>query len=237
MIEIIDVEQGSPEWFKARVGLPTASRFSEILAEGGDDRGLPQSVMDAMVKSGCTAAQLAAAVKGAKSRSAGGTRRKYLRDLAAEIIRGAPEEEAYSNAYMERGKVQEDDARRMYAFMYDAEPQRVGFIKNGRKGCSPDSLIGELGGLEIKTALGHIQIERLMKGTLPSEHVAQVQGSLWVTERERWDFCSYSPNLPMLVVRVQRDEDYIAKMADAVDGFLGELDELVEKVRRYGGAT
>ena len=40
MIEIIDVEQGSPEWFKARVGLPTASRFSEILAEGGDDRGL-----------------------------------------------------------------------------------------------------------------------------------------------------------------------------------------------------
>lgn len=202
MIEIIDVEQGSPEWFKARVGLPTASRFSDILAKGE-----------------------------------GKTRARYMRDLAAEIIRGAPEEETYTNAHLERGKAQEDDARRMYAFMHDAEPQRVGFIKNGRKGCSPDSLIGEKGGLEIKCALGAIQIERLMKGVCPSEHVAQVQGSLWVTDREWWDFCSYSPGLPLFVARVYRDEPYLATLRDAVDGFLGELDELVEKVRRYGGAT
>ena len=32
--EIVDVPQGSPEWFAARLGIPTASRFSDILAEG-----------------------------------------------------------------------------------------------------------------------------------------------------------------------------------------------------------
>ena len=232
MIEIIDVEQGTPEWFKARMGLPTASRFSEILAEGGGERGLPQTVIDAMVKSGCTAAQLAAAMKGAKSRSAGAMRTRYLRDLAAEIIRASPEEETYTNAHMERGKAMEDDARRMYSFMMDAEPQRVGFIKNGRKGCSPDSLIGDNGGLEIKTALGAIQIERLQRGILPTEHVAQVQGSIWVAEREWWDFVSYSPGLPVLIVRAQRDEEYIAKLASAVDAFNEELDRLVDSLRQ-----
>ena len=40
MIEIINCDQGTPEWFAARVGIPTASRFSDILAKGeGKTRG------------------------------------------------------------------------------------------------------------------------------------------------------------------------------------------------------
>lgn len=202
MIEIISCEQGTPEWFAARVGIPTASRFSDILAKGE-----------------------------------GKTRGRYLRDLAAEIIRGTPEEETYTNAHMERGKAQEDEARRLYAFMADADPVQVGFIRDGRKGCSPDSLIGDDGGLEIKTALGHIQIERLQRGTLPSEHVAQVQGSLWVTGRQWWAFMSYSPGLPPLITRVERDEPYIATLAKAVDAFNEELDALVASVRGYRRAA
>jgi len=202
MIEIINCEQGTHEWFAARVGIPTASRFSDILAKGE-----------------------------------GKTRGRYLRDLAAEIIRGTPEEETYTNAHMERGKAQEDEARRLYAFMADADPVQVGFIRDGRKGCSPDSLIGDDGGLEIKTALGHIQIERLQRGTLPSEHVAQVQGSLWVTGRQWWDFVSYSPGLPPLITRVERDEPYIATLAKAVDAFNEELDALVASVRGYRRAA
>ena len=202
MIEIINCDQGTPEWFAARVGIPTASRFSDILAKGE-----------------------------------GKTRGRYLRDLAAEIIRGTPEEETYTNAHMERGKAQEDEARRLYAFMADADPVQVGFIRDGRKGCSPDSLIGDDGGLEIKTALGHIQIERLQRGTLPSEHVAQVQGSLWVTGRSWWDFVSYSPGLPPLITRVERDEPYIANLAKAVDAFNEELDALVASVLGYRRAA
>lgn len=161
------------------------------------------------------------------------TRQTYMRKLAGEILTGRPAE-SYTNVHMERGHEQEDEARKLYAFMTDAEPQRVGFIRSGQKGCSPDSLIGENGGLEIKSALPHIQIERLEKNELPSEHRAQVQGSLWIAEREWWDFVSYCPGLPLLVVRVHRDDGYIATLAGAVNEFNAELAELVERIRRYG---
>lgn len=198
MIQIIDCEQGTVEWHAARCGIPTASRFKDILAKGE-----------------------------LKMRT------KYLRDLAAEVIRGTVEEGGFSNSHMERGKEQEAEARELYAFARGVDPAPVGFIRNGRAGCSPDSLIGDDGGLEVKTALGHIQIERLQKGTIPNEHVAQVQGGLWITGRAFWDFVSYSPGLPPLIVRVERDEEYIASLAKAVEAFNEELDNIVQSIRTY----
>lgn len=159
----------------------------------------------------------------------GKMRGKYLRELASETIRGWVED-GYSNEHMARGQEQEDDARRAFAFEHAIEPIRVGFIRRGRVGCSPDSLIGDDGGLEIKSALGHIQIDRLQRGRLPPEHVAQVQGSLWVTGRKWWSFVSFSPDLPLMHVRVERDEEYIARLAKAVTAFTEELDALVSSL-------
>jgi hypothetical protein len=163
----------------------------------------------------------------------GKTRSKYMRTLAGEILTGEPSE-SFTNAHMERGKTMEDEARQMYAFIQRADVKRVGFIRNGNKGASPDSLVGANGGLEIKTAIPDIQIERLERNRLPPEHVAQVQGNIWLSEREWWDFVSYWPRLPMLTVRVYRDEDYIKEMSRAVMTFNAELAELVERIRRYG---
>lgn len=231
MIQIIECEQGSAAWFDARKGIPTASEFSTVMSEGRDG-ALPAAIIDAMVKSGCSAAQLAAAVKAARARGASpsAARLKYLRTLAGEIIRGTPEDEGYSSAAMERGKAQEAEARELYAFATGYETQQVGFIRNGRAGASPDSLIGTDGGLEIKTALAHIQIERLQRRELPTEHRAQVQGNLWITERGWWDFVSYSPGLDPLIVRVHRDDAYIAQLAQAVDAFNEELDAIVSSI-------
>ena len=158
----------------------------------------------------------------------GKTRARYLYELAAEIMRGYPEPETYTNAAMERGHALEDEARQRFAFENAVEPVRVGFVRRHdlRAGCSPDSLIGDDGGLEIKTALGHIQMERIHRGTLPSEHVAQVQGSMWITGRKWWSFVSYSPDLPLFHVRVERDDAYIARLAEAVATFSAELDSL-----------
>lgn len=202
MIQIIDCEQGTPEWFSARLGIPTASMFATVMAVGA---------------------------KGGKSL----TRIAYLNKLVGEILTGEPMEN-YVSADMERGKLMEDEARDLYTFETGSEPQRVGFVRNGEKGASPDSLIGESGGLEIKSAAAHIQIARLLDGGLPSEHKAQVQGSLWVCEREWWDFCSYCPKLPLLRVRVYRDEEYIKKIANEVDLFNIELQQTVEFIRKYG---
>lgn len=163
----------------------------------------------------------------------GKTRSKYMRVLAGEIITGEPAE-TFSNHHIERGKAMEDEARETYAFIHDVEPIRVGFIRNGDKGASPDSLIGNDGGLEIKTALPDIQIDRLERNRLPPEHVAQVQGNIWTAEREWWDFVSFWPKLPMLRIRVYRDDPYIKTLSDEIDRFNDELAAMVERIRRYG---
>ncbi len=201
-MEIINCDQGSPEWFSARAGLVTASEFQTILMKG---KGGGESL----------------------------TRKTYMRKLAGEIITGEPME-AFTNVHLERGKVMEAEARDLYAFMTDLEPVQVGFVKSGRKGASPDSLIAGDGGLEIKTKLPHLQIELLEKDEVPAEHVAQVQGGMWVAGREWWDFVSYWPKLPLFVKRVYRDEAYIKTLSDAVDRFNEELDAMVERIRRYG---
>jgi len=161
------------------------------------------------------------------------TRAKYLRQLAGEILTGEPAPAGYSNDHMLRGQEQEDDARRLFSLITDLEPERVGFVREGRAGCSPDSLIGEDAGLEIKCAIPAVQIERLQLGRLPPEHVAQVQGSLWVTGRKHWWFTSYCPRLPPLIVKVERDEAYIAQLAKAVEAFNEELDAIVDSIRTY----
>lgn len=160
----------------------------------------------------------------AKGRDGGAskTRKEYLFKLLGERVTGE-QMYSYQNDHMERGKDMEDEARNFYAFMKDAEPQRVGFIRNFDAGCSPDSLVGNDGMLEIKTKLAHIQCELLVTGVFPSEHVPQLQGQLWIAEREWVDFVSYWPKTRPFIKRVYRDEPYIKTMAEAVRLFNNEL--------------
>lgn len=153
-------------------------------------------------------------------------RQKLLWRLAAETITGFPEE-TYQNATMLRGHANEQEACDLYALMHDIEPQALGFIRNGNCGASPDRALGDDGLLEIKDAIGSIQVERLIDGTLPSEYRAQCQGQLMVSERRYVDFMSHSRGLPPLVVRVERDEKYIAELRAGVDQFCAERDALV----------
>jgi hypothetical protein len=172
----------------------------------------------------------------AKGKTPGGpsvTRKEYLRRLAGEVITGQLSE-SYSNAHMERGHEMEPDARSLYAFMRDCDPMPVGFLRNGRAGASPDSLIGLGGLLEIKSKLPHLLIEAIERDDFPPEHKAQCQGQLLIAERAWLDIAIYWPGLPLVIYREQRDEPYIARLVDALDAFNEELDLLVERVRSYG---
>jgi hypothetical protein len=196
-----DIEQGTDQWRQIRCGVPTASMFKTILANG---RSGGESV----------------------------TRRKYMLSLAGERITGQPAE-TFSNHHMERGKLMEEEARNFYAFLTDAEPEQIGFIRSERAGCSPDSLIGASGLLEIKTAIPSLLIELILKDAFPPEHKAQTQGQLWVAEREWVDLCVYWPNLPPFIKRAYRDEAYIRALASAVDQFNEELAAVVERISAY----
>lgn len=164
----------------------------------------------------------------------GKVRDAYMRRLAAEVITGEPME-SFTSAAMARGHQLETEARNLYAFMQDVEPIQVGFIRNGRKGCSPDALINTDGMLEIKTQRGDLLIETILADKFPSCHVAQVQGQLWITEREYCDLFVYWPGLPPFIKRAVRNEKFISDLSHAVRMFNEELDELVERIRAYGG--
>ena len=191
---IFDCEQGSPEWFECRLGIPTASMFSAILAEGQ-----------------------------------GKTRRTYMLKLLGEQITGEMQE-SYSNQHMERGQIMEEDARNAYSLVTDLDPVLVGFIRNGDVGCSPDSLVNDNGLLEIKTKLPHLQLDVLLKDEMPTEHKAQVQGQIWVAEREWCDFVSYWPKLPLFIKRIYRDQKYIDTLKSEVDRFNEEMSELKQRI-------
>lgn len=206
MIRIIDCDQRTDEWYRARMGIPTASEFATVMR-----------------------------TKGRGENGESKERREYMLKLAGEILTGEPME-SYSNAHMERGRIMEDEARALYAFLSDEPLQRVGFVVNGPKGCSPDSLVGATGMLEIKTALPHILIARLLKDEFPPEHKAQCQGALWVAERDWIDIAIYWPKLPLFTKRAYRDDVYITTLSGAVDQFNAELHETVERIRRYGDA-
>ena len=195
-----DIVQGTDEWRAARLGIPTSSMFSDVMAKKGPRGGIPKG------------------------------RQTYMYKLAGEIITGEPMTN-YTNAYMDKGHEREPEARNLYAFLKDVEPVEVGFIRNGICGCSPDALVGDDGMYENKNAEPHIQIARLLKGTLPTEHKAQCHGALMVAQRSWIDFMSHSRGMPPLIVRVHRDEKYIAEIKIAVQEFVDELNELVAKIR------
>ncbi len=203
---IVECTQGTEEWFRARMGIPTASEFATVLARGRDGK------------------------------SPSTTRRTYMLKLAGEVLTGEPME-SYKNEHMERGTTMEGEARDLYELLTGDTPQRVGFITNGSRGCSPDSLIGANGMLEVKTALPHILIDRTLRGDFPPEHKAQCQGALWVAEREWIDLVIYWPKLPPFIKRAYRDEAYIRELSAAVDAFNFELNEVVQRFRSNGGQT
>lgn len=161
----------------------------------------------------------------------GKTRASYLRRVLAERLTGKPNE-SFKNADTDRGHRQEPLARMAYEARTGYLVEEVGFVDHPKllAGCSPDGLVDDDGGAEIKSVIPTVQVETILRGNYPPEHVAQVQGNLWVTERKWWDFNSYCPTMParhrLYTFRVLRDEEYIANLAKEVETFLCEVDAL-----------
>ena len=160
-------------------------------------------------------------------------RQKYLYQLAGEKVTGC-KEESYQNAAMLRGIELEPEARNWYEWHTGNDVTEVGLCyldDNKNVSCSPDGLIGEAGGLEIKCPSLSVHAEYLYSGKIPATYYQQVQGSLYVTSRKWWDFLSYYPGkINSLLVTVERDEKFITKLADELEKFNLELDKIYRKI-------
>ena len=142
----------------------------------------------------------------------------YINELIAQRITGELPE-FYTNAAMERGNELEPAAKALYEFINGVEVVQVGLCLHDTLDCgaSPDGLIGVDGGIEIKCPLPNTHIAYLREGVVPGKYIPQIQGCLWITGREWWDFMSYHPAMEDLIVRVERDNEYIKKLADQVE--------------------
>jgi hypothetical protein len=85
-------------------------------------------------------------------------------------------------------------------------------------------------GLEIKCPNLSTHVGYLLAGELPREYIPQVQGSMLVTGLSHWWFLSYYPNLPPLILKVQRDDKFCATLRVELEGFCERLDAVERKL-------
>lgn len=159
----------------------------------------------------------------------GKTRRTYLLKIASERITGN-QADTFSNAHMERGHEQESAARDLYVEQNNVEVTQCGLMKNFGLGYSPDGLVADDGLIEIKSKFAHLQAEILLDDEIPSEHIAQLQGGLLISERKYIDFISFCPGMPLFIKRVFRDEDYISKLKVEIFNFEEEVQKAVNTI-------
>ena len=200
---IVDCQQGTPQWDACRLGIPTASNFGKILTATG---------------------------KVSESRE------KYMIQLACEAVAGR-KEESFQSYRMKQASLMEAESRRVYAMKHeDLDVYQVGFVykdENRMVGASPDALCDPGGGFETKDAEFTIQYERLKKGTMVTNHTPQVQGGMYVCDREWWDFQSYCSGLPVLCIRNYRDEGYISRLAEELERFCYQLASKIKELREF----
>ncbi len=197
--ELPDLVQGSPEWHDQRRGIVTASVVGQLI----------------------TAQTMQPAVNNYS--------RGLTALLTAERITGYTEP-TYMNSDMMRGVLHEPIAREKYAEHNGVTVDQVGFMVRDdwgyQIGASPDGLIGDEGGLEIKCPRAKTHIRTIVADQVPAHHMAQVQACLLISGREWWDFTSFCSGLPMWTKRVHPDPRWQAAIVKAVAAFEKAAEQL-----------
>lgn len=158
----------------------------------------------------------------------------YAHRLIAEEHMGVALDDATSTS-MHRGQVLERKAVEFYELRRELDTVPIGFVMRDdrRVGCSPDRFVGTDGLLEIKSPEPHTHVGYLLdeKGI---GYRLQVQGQLWLCEREWSDTLSYHPDFPPALVRQHRDEAVIEKLKAGVNQFLEHMYELKLQLQKHG---
>ena len=159
--------------------------------------------------------------KGELSKQASG----YMCSLLAELMLGKPLDTPQTE-YMLRGTELEDGAIAAYEMVTGCETDRGGFVTtdDGMIGCSPDRLCGKDGILEMKVPAPNTHVSYLLSSEdFRQEKRCQIQGELYVCEREWVDLVSYHPEMPPVIVRCKRDDAYIKTLSTALSEFVDTL--------------
>lgn len=198
---IRNIDQGSEEWLKLRLGVATASNFDKIITTTGKES---ESL------------------------------KKYALQLATELMLETPEP-SFKNDVMARGNELESLARDAYQEQTFNVVEQITMFKSdcGNFGYSPDGIIGDDGLNEIKCPIATTHFKYLLDNKMPTDYWQQVQGGLWVSQRKWIDFVSfnsYFKDKKLFIVRVERDEEYIAKLAELANKVILLRDKYLNKL-------
>lgn len=198
------IEQGTPEWFSARLGNVTASRVADVIAK---------------TKSGYSASRDNYMAQLICERMTGTVAESYTN---AAMLHGTETEPLARAAYESYADVLVDQVG------YIPHPIIA------RAGASPDGLVGLYGLLEIKCPNTATHIDTLISEQVPTKYITQMQWQMSCTGRTWADFVSFDPRLPsglqMFVKRVEFDAEYVAMLKEEVIKFLNELDAKISKL-------
>jgi hypothetical protein len=149
-------------------------------------------------------------------------------EIAAERLTHVPAKKVNALWW---GREHEEEARSSYAFLTNLPVVKVGPIPHptiANAHASPDSLVGDDGGLELKCPTSATHLKTLLADAIPEEHLPQIHWNLACSGRAWWDFVSYDPRFPeglqFFQQRVMRDEAEIARMEAEAIAFLAELE-------------
>jgi hypothetical protein len=198
MGSVINTPQRSEAWFAARRGIPTASRFDRILTAA---KGLPSASQSALID-----------------------------ELIAESI--CPPDvglikQQYTSDEMLAGIRLEAEGRCCYELEFAKWPvHEVGFVlhASGMFGGSPDALVGDVGGVEIKCPAAATHVGYIREGGLPPAYKCQVHGYMVVTGRKQWSFFSYARNFEPFHLNVEADA-FTAKLEAELLAFCARYNE------------
>lgn len=201
-----DIEQNSVDWSILRSGKITASEIDALISPTG------------------------------KVRDSEGVE-TYLNQKLCELWTGGPLIALQGIFDMDQGRILEERAKPAFTVHTGIEIRNVAFIETDdhRAGCSPDAMIGDNGGCEIKCPRLETHIGYLRAQILPKQYIAQVQFSMWVTGFKEWHFFSYHRSLPPLHLVIQREHRFQDAIAVALDMFLDRLDNAYESLVRLNG--
>jgi len=209
---VVECEQRSDEWRKARLGKLTGSKAADMLATHRDG----------------------------KTPSA--SRRNLLTQLVLERITGRSQENGYQSKYMERGTEREADAGALYEGLTGNILWPVGFLQHPtlQTGVSLDGYIGELeqpeGIIEAKCPIPATHLEYLETGKVPPEYLKQITHGLWISGAQWCDWLSFNPDFPeplrAKLVRVEAQWIDLEAYEGLVKLFLAEVDQKEAAVRK-----
>lgn len=163
------------------------------------------------------------------------TRMTYLATLCAQVCTGLHHE--IKAIAMDWGNQNEDKARSYYEFSSGLTITQLPFVFKDdtyREGCSPDGLVNDRKGVEIKAPFDSANYVKFFCGeSIKSEWRWQQQYTMRILDAEQWDLCQYDERMkknPMKILTVDRDEAMQKTFDDAVPAFIEDMDKMLAQI-------